>query len=333
MLVNGVIASLLVLPSCLNDTKTSQDDVLGSDTKTVLTGQVLASMKGRPIVTTDSFASEKEVFLNAFPQFRQLLPVMDAKEVDRTILDQVISWKTVDEYVRDSKLDQTEAYKKDLADALKNVIRGLQVKHLMESMPISVSDAEVREFYEANKDAIPGIAISQGGVAATGIEFADEAAARSFMTTAKTSPGGFKKAAQDAGLNAKIKDFKLVNTQSMGVDPQLRDKIVAIKAVPTIELFQVDGTFWIVNATAKEEAKYRPFDQIKDPLKKQVEQTKRMEMLQQKLNELKDQYKIQINEEYFAPAAAPQQEQVPATRGGVAQSSDRQEENAEQRLA
>jgi N-acetyl-anhydromuramyl-L-alanine amidase AmpD len=41
------------------------------------------------------------------------------------------------------------------------------------------------------------------------------------------------RAAKEAGLASNIKDFKLVNEQSIGIETELRDKIVAIKTFPS----------------------------------------------------------------------------------------------------
>jgi hypothetical protein len=114
-------------------------------------------------------------------------------------------------------------------------------------------------------------------------------------------PGGFKKVAQDDGLNAKIKDFKLVNNQSVGVDEQLRDKIAAIKTVPSIEVFDVNGMFWVVNATSQEDPKYVQYEQIKDRIKEQLEQQKRVEAFTKDVDKLKGEYSVEINESYFKP--------------------------------
>jgi len=335
MLVGGVVATLFLLPGCMNNSKTIQEETINVEIEEApLTGEVLVSMKGKAVITTDSMADEKERFLNWYPQFRQVLPVMDPKEVDHLILEQVITQKIIDEYIAENKIDQTESYKKDLAAAIENIVRMLNAKHFGENLVVSVSDAEIKEFYEANKDSMPGIIVSQGGISTTGIEFSDESTARAFMTKAKSVPGGFKKAAQDEGLTAQIKDFKLVNAQSIGVDAQLRDKIVGIKTVPAIELFAVDGKFWVVNATSKEEPKYRPYDQLKDRLKQQVEQNKKMELLQEKLNKLREQFKIEINEDYFKPGDMMEEEEeaMPTKSGGIAQVNEKEDE-IEKRLA
>jgi hypothetical protein len=199
----------------------------------------------------------------------------------------------------------------------------LNAKFFNEKVSVSVSDSEAKSFYDANKDKMQGIVISQGGTAAQGIEFNNPVDARAFVTKVKMSQNDFKKAAQEDGLTAKIKDFKLVNSQSIGIDEVLRDKIVAIKTVPTIEMIEVNGKYWVIAATAKEEPKYIPYEQIKDRLKQQLEQNKRVEILEKKINELRGEYGVTINEEYFRDQEAPQDSA--ATRGGLANAPAAQE--------
>jgi hypothetical protein len=155
------------------------------------------------------------------------------------------------------------------------------------------------------------------------------------VARAKAAPGGFKKVAQDDSLNAKIKDFKLVSSQSIGIDEPLRDKIVGIKVVPSVEMFEVNGKFWVVNATSKEEAKYIAYEQVKDKLQQELEQSKRVELLQKEIDELRKKYAVEVLEDYFKSAGEqPVQQGMPAPdqRGGIASAADKKEV-VEKRLA
>jgi hypothetical protein len=311
MLVGGVVATLSFLPGCIDRFKSDGEQAV-TESRTAaesvpMTGDVLVTMKGTPAITTDSLEKEKEKLLKANPQLRQALAFMDSREVDRNILEGLINQKLVDEYIVSNKINETAAYTAELRDLCESMERMLNSKFFSEQKAVTVPEAEVKSFYELNKDKIQGLTVSQGGVAATGIEFADGAAARAFAARVKTSPGGFKKVAQDDGLTAKIRDFKLVHNQSIGIDEKLRDKIAAIKTVPSIEIIEVNGMFWVVNATAKEEPKYIPYEQIKDRLKEQLEQNKRVEIFTKEIEGLKKEYAVEVNEEYFKPEQAQQQ--------------------------
>jgi hypothetical protein len=331
ILVGGVFATLSFLPGCAlldmfkgNSGQTVTESRTAGESSAPMTGEVLVTMKGMPVITVDTLALEKEKFLKANPQIRQALGFMDPKAFDRDFLEGLIGQKIADEYVVSQNINQTDAYKTELNDLCQAMEHMLNARYFNEIKKVSVPEAEVRSFYESNKDKLRGVMTSAGGVMAAGIEFADGAAARAFVARAKAAPGGFKKVAQDDGLNAKIKDFKLVNNQSLGIDELLRDKVVAIKAVPSIEMFDINGKFWVVNTTAKEEPKYVPYEQIKDKLQQELEQNKRVELLQQEIDRLRAEYAVEVNEDYFQGAAGLPQQEMPAPdqRGGLANAAD-----------
>lgn len=303
ILVGGVIATLSFLPGCTDSFKGGsnqvQTEVANERESSPMTGEVLVTIKGVPAITTDSLAKEKEKLLRANPQIRQAIAFMDTKEVDRSLLDGLVHQRIIQEYLMSNGITDSAQYQADLKDLYEAQKQLLNFKYFSERIPVSVSDAEIRNFYDANKDQ--SLRVSHGGVAAMGIEFADGAAARAFAARAKTAPGGFKKVAQDDGLNAKVRDFKLVNNQSAGIDEQLRDRIAAIKTVPSIEVFDVNGAFWVVNATAQEDPKYVQYEQIRDRIKEQLEQQKRVEAFTKDVDKLKGEYSVEINEGYFKP--------------------------------
>lgn len=336
MLVSGIVATLVFLPGCTDMFK-GRGDQISSETrslqesKTPLTGEVLVTMKGTPVITTDSLERYKENFFKADPQMKQALALVDSKELDRNILDGLIGDTIITEYITSNKINETAAYKAKLQDLFNLMERNLNVEFFRERKAVAVSESEVRAFYDANKDKIQGLTISQGGIAAAGIEFADGAAAHAFASKAKTTPGGFKKVAQDDGLTPKIRDFKLVNNQSIGIDEQLRSKITAIKTIPSIEVFDVNGKFWVVNVTAKEEPKYVPYEQIRDRLKEQLEHNRSVEVLLKEVEALRKEYEIEVNEDYFKAPEMPQQQAALPT-SGMPSVSDKKEV-VEKRLA
>jgi hypothetical protein len=327
MLIGGVFATLSFLPGCalLDMFKggNAATESRSSDGQAAMTGEVLVSIKGRPVITTDTLAVEKEKFFKSNPQFADALRHMNPKEFERNLLEGLIGQCVADEDIISNKIHESERYKAELKEIQKTMERMLNAKFFNEKVTISIADSEVKAFYDANKDKMQGVLLSQGGIAAQGIEFNNAVDARAFVTKAKSAQKDFKKAAQEDGLTAKIKDFKLVNAQSVGMDEVLRDKIVAMRTVPTIEMIEANGKFWVVAATGKEEPKYRPFEEIKDRLKPQIEQNKRVEMLEKKINELRKEYGVTVNEEYFRTEEVPQGSA--ATRGGLANAAEVQE--------
>jgi hypothetical protein len=345
LLAGGVVASLSLLPGCAILDAIRGDKQQGvtenvppmAENQKPMTGQVLVTMKGMPVITTDTLAAEKDKLLKANPQIQQAVAMMESRGesllFDRNLLDGLVGQKIADEYVTSQRINQTAAYKAELRDLCDSMEHMLNSKYFTEKMNVALSDAEVKAFYDNSKDKIQGLMISQGGVACAGIEFADANAAHVFVSKAKATPGGFKKAAQDEGLNAKIKDFKLVNDQSIGMDELLRDKIIGVKSVPAIEEFNVNGKFWVVNLTTKEEPKYLAFEQVKAPLKQQMEQQKRAEMVEKEINRLKGEYAVEVNENYFKMAQASQVPAAAPVQHSAVADATQQKDAAEKHLA
>jgi hypothetical protein len=318
--VGGLIAALTLLPSCTwfdsSKNSTNEEMVTSSSAKRgiendqPMTGDVVASMDGKPFITSSVLDVEKENIFKSNPQIKAAIAFMDPKVLDRNLTDGLVSQAIVDKYIAEKGLDQSADYKAEFADACKAIKRMLNAKFFTQQFNVMVTDQEAREFYEANKNAIPGLLISHGGVVASGIQFDNEANAKAFVAKMKESNNNFARTAQQENVANAIKDFKMVNNQSVGIDPLLRDKIVAIKSVPTTEIITVNGAVWVINATAKEAPKYHPFDQVKENLKQELEKGKRGEQFEIEINKLKEKYNVTINEDYFKGESAEENQEM-----------------------
>ncbi len=266
----------------------------------VLTGDVIVSMQGMPLVTTDSLQAEKEKLIKANPQLKAMMAFMGPEQLDRQLSEGLMNQAIVDKYIADNKMNKSSEYQAELQEGYKAIERMINAKYFSSSFKVAVSAADVKSFYDKNKDVMPNLLISRGGVAALGVQFADEVQANEFAAKVKQNNNDIKKTAQVAGLSEKVKDFKLVHSQSLGIDAALRDKIVGIKTAPRIEVFKIsDKAVWVVNATSKQEHKYRPLAQVKNDIQQYLEKEKRAEQYDEQINRLKNEYGVVINEDHF----------------------------------
>lgn len=323
-----LLVPALMLPGC----EWLKGKCCGKDAAGADKGAAVVTMDGKVVITTDSFEKEFDQLIEENPHLKSVLAIMpDAK---KNFLQGMINQEVVDKWVAQNKVDQKEEYQKELNRMMRSVKRMLNTKYFGLEHPVDINENEVVEFYEKNKESMPDLVISRGGVKAAGVSFESEAEAKAFMDRAKAQfRGDVAKAAQASNVKT-FRDFKMVNSQSLGMDVTLRDQIVAIEKVPATELIKVsDNSFWVVSATAKEESKYRPFEQVKAGLEQYVAKEKRMEMFDKEIAKLKDEYKVSVNEEALAPkqeqAVADAQPQVEnATE--VAQAPAQQEPAVEQ---
>jgi len=167
--------------------------------KTDLTGEVLVVVNGKSVITTDNLITERERLLYQNPNLKEVLAGMGPKEFDRNLLEGLISQKIVDEYISVQKINQTSAYKTELKELCESMERMLNARYFDEMKKVTIDDAQVRDFYEANK----------------------------------------------------------------------------------------------------EELEYIPYEQIKDKLKQELEHNKRVELVQKEIDDLRKEYVVEVNEDYF----------------------------------
>jgi len=307
------ITLFLLLPGCGNwfGGKKSESATEELTVEQVsLTGDVLVSWEnnkvdGIPLVTTDSLRVEKDKLLETNPQLKAMIAFMDEKQLDRNLSEGLMKQAMVTRFIQEHGINKSSDYQAELKEGYKAVERMIDTKYFSQAFPVQIADAEIKDFYEKNKEVVPNLLISRGGIEAMGVLFDNKKMAHDFMVNVKEEKD-LQKAAQKAGLTDKVKDFKLVHSQSIGIEVPLREKIVSIKRVPSIELFEVgDKTFWVVRASKKEEPKYRPLEQVKGDIKQFLEKEKRTGKFDQEMNRLKGEYKVVINDDYFKSEKEP----------------------------
>ncbi len=300
---------LLLLPGCdwFGKKETKSVAKKQAAEQIPLTGDTLVSWEqnkteGIPLVTTDSLKMEKDKLLKTNPQLKAMIALMDEKQqfdLDRNLSEGLMNQAIVDRYVQERGIDKNPDYQAELEEGYKAIERMINTKFFAQAFPVQVADAEIRDFYEKNKEVVPNLLISRGGIEAMGVVFDNEKMANEFMRGVKEERD-LQKAAQKAGLADKIKDFKLVHAQSIGIEAPLREKIVNMRKIPETELFKIDDkTFWVVRASKKEESKYRPLEQVKGDIKQFLEKEKRTGKFDEEMNRLKGEYKVVVNEGYF----------------------------------
>lgn len=266
--------------------------------KKALTGEVLVTINGVPVVTKDMLDEEREKLFKANPQFKAMLSFMPAEQLDRNIAEGLMSQEIINYYIHDAGVDKDAEYKAELEDGIKKIEHMINAKYFTQSFPVSISDADISKFYEENKGVMQDIIISRGGVRAVGLLFANEKDAQDFVSQLTND---LQTTARQLGLVEKIKDFKLVNEQSFEVDPAIRERLVHIATVPSIEIISTgDKNVWVVEAQAKEEPKYRPLDdRMKLGLRQYLEKEKKAEAFEKELEKLKSKYNVVFNDTYF----------------------------------
>lgn len=300
-----VVIILMMLPQCglLTDNKDQ-----GSGTHAVVPqsspsatasnavdSEVLLTINGMPRITVRDFEDYLKTVLEAQPQLKQLLAMMPGAEYE--LFNNRAREEAIQEYIVRNGIDKTPNYQRDLKIIIDFGERQLAYKHFQDAHPVTVTAVEVRKYYDDNKKSIPDLALSRGGINAQGAEFATAAEADAFVAKLQDPAVNFEKAAKEAkGI---FKEFKQVNDQSFDVETPLREKIVGMKKVPSVETFAIGGKTWVIKAVTKNEPEYVPFEQIKDRIEAFIKQNKLNDLLIAEIEKLKTEYKFVENKEYF----------------------------------
>lgn len=304
-----VVGSLALLPACdwfggtekkvasHEGNKMAQTANSSADAA-VVPADVLVEMDGKPVVTMADLDRDYQQVLQEQPQLASFEPFVKAN-----LLQGLVQQAIVDRYIQEQGINDTAQYKKDKDLMMSLIDRRLNVKYFRDAFPVTVTDAEIKEYFEKNKDIIPDLIVSQGGVNTQGVSFEKEADAKAFLEKAKAG-SDLEKTAADAKLKDAYRDFMLVNNQSVGVAPAIKNAVADLKKFPHVQMVKTaDDTYWVLRSTGRTETEYRPFDEeVKMGLRQYIEQEKQMKVIEEKMAELKDAYKVVTHDESLKQA-------------------------------
>jgi len=291
--------SLLLMPGCKwwsSDACCGDDSCTSGVERPEDGSPVVATMENEPIITQASLEKEYQQLLQDQPQIAQMLPLLGGKEgLEERLVTALTDRNVLRRWVADNKIDTQDEYQKEYERVVATVTDMLNMKYFNKQNQVVVAEKQVNEFYDQNKTSMPELLVSQGGVKAVGIKFDSKAEADAFLKKAKEKKSDLQAAAKEAGLKDKIEDFRLVHAQSIGIAPVLRDKICAIGKCPTLDVFKIDDkAYWVVKASAKEDPVYREYAQVKDQLKRFLEEKEREKVVTAQMDQLKKQYNVKI---------------------------------------
>lgn len=301
--VMAAVSALVLLPGCLDwfgwgadklemtvTSETGKAAKVGDDGS-----KVLISVSGEPIVTETSLDAEIVRMTSLSPEFKQALEIMGDR-IRFITADQLLLRHLISRYVQDKGYDKSAEYQNLLETAVAQAKDAVNQQYFMGDASVSVSDRQVREFYDKEKERL---LLSQGGNKTKGVLFDDDDIARAFYEKVKAQKGDIAKAAQsDDVLKDKVRDFGFVHSQTIGIDATLREKIAGLKpsALPMTDLLRIDdNTFWVVHVSEHEDKKYRPYEDVKGQIKQMLEEQSRGAAVEQKIEQLKKKYGVEDN--------------------------------------
>jgi hypothetical protein len=257
---------------------------------------VLLTVNGKPALTAKEFedfinkATEGNEQMKLYMQF-----VPDFKE-------QVFAAKKraliIGEWAKNNNIRETKEYK-DKANLIMDQIReNLDTEAFIKKNDAEVTDEQAKKYYDENKDQDPRIATSASGANAAGVSFANGNAANEFAQALQKSNGkDFDKLAKERKLN--VTQFGVVNNESV-IDSKIKEKISAVKSTPAVIVVKDEkGKNWVVVVKSIQKAQYRPFEQVKDVIKRILKPKMLEEMLEKEVTKFEKEFNVVANKAYF----------------------------------
>jgi len=319
----SAVALLVLLPACsLTEMFKGNDSCCGgSHTASAKPEDAVILFNGTPVVTKEEFESQLHTLEESQPALKQLLqqwPADQQEQLFGQIAESLAAEQLIIKHVEDTGLDKTAEYKDNAEKMHKAVERNLKVNMFQNELvkSVSISDAEAKDFYAANRDqqAVfkrPPFVTVLGGVKAEGFTVATEKEAKELAEKAKK--GNFAAVAKEA--KKAVVNFGVVNMQSSSVDSAVRVKVASMK-VGTVDVVKgSDNKYYVVKATGTQDSQYADFDAVADAVKEVMMSDKVGALYAKTMADLKDKYQVTVDKEYLrslvkGPKASESEEKV-----------------------
>ncbi len=273
------------------------------------TSEVLYSLRGKPVITENSFKAYKEKFAELQPQYA---PLLEDPSIQKQVFFGQKNEAVLSEWAKEQNLENNPKFQQELRDITEFGKRSLNVKWFQEAHPVKVTDAEIKQYYEENKNT-PQLMAAPGGTEAEVVIFDTKDNAQAFFDKVKASPNKFEDVAKDDKLT--VKKLGYVNKQSFDVEGPLREKILTLNNFPSIDIVDLKGKFAVYKAIGKKEAQYIAYDDVKEGIRRFLEQQKSAEGLMKELEVLEKKYGAQSSDYFDRQEKANAAEQKESQQG------------------
>lgn len=285
--------------SCVTE---SMSTASGADKK-IDSSEVVISIGGNPVVSLDDFAMSMQLLMQSQQGLMQILPMMPEEQVAQLvqqIAENLAAERVAGEWVRRQGIDKTPEYQQNARMIHEAVDRDLAARTFQAevSKKVSISDADAKAYYDKNKDSNPYFKRApfvQGTVSARASSVACSSEKEAKDLVAKVKNNDLNAAALE--MKKTVKDLGTVTAQS-DLDNAVKAKILGSKSAPAVEIVKgLDGKFYVVKVSSKQEPQAAPFDAVKESVKELMMAEKFQELFMQEIEKLKKEFGVTINQE------------------------------------
>lgn len=245
--------------------------------------KILATVNGKSITENDL-----NMAMARFPQENQAFFATEQGKAQ--LLEQLISFELVYKYAEEQNLTETEEYKSQLELLKKDLLIQAGVKNILDT--VTVTDEEVKAFYESNPDMFKG----EESVRAKHILVDSEEKAKEV------------KAAIDGGLSFEeaAKENSSCPSSSQGGDlgaftrgrmvPEFEDAAFALAIGEVSEPVKTQFGYHLIKVEEKTAEVVKSFDEVKDQLQVNLLSQKQNGAYINFINKLKEEQDVKVNQ-------------------------------------
>ncbi len=269
-------------------------------------GEVLLSIDGKPVLKESDYKEYLTQILQASPYFRGVNVDMLPADMKQRLFYDLVNQEVILAWADKNNVEDTPEYQQEF-EKIKTLLRRSLLMQQFEKKifdKISVSDSDVKDEFEKNKKTRYVKAF--GGVVVKGIKFENEDKANAFFDKVKNVKNTNEFASLAKKENAaNFKDWGRVdrNPRDMmnysEIPAVIRAKVFSFKNYPAVEKIKIGNTIWVVHASDKKDDIYYDFDEIKPQIEMMLKRTKFKEKFDEKVKELKKDFVLEINDNYF----------------------------------
>ncbi|WP_298273144.1 peptidylprolyl isomerase [Geobacter sp.] len=281
--VTILAAALAITP--LAGCKGKSESGAPSGTPAKKEGQVVAEVNGDTITTSD-FKHE----LDNLPPY--LKPMADTPEGKKELLDTMVVRELILQQAKKDGLDRSPEVAAKLEELKKRVVVEAFLKKKVEEQA-SVSEAEMKKFYDENKEKFK----TGAQVHASHILVKSEKEAQDLLKELKGG-ASFEELARKHSIDsaaARGGDLGWFSKGSMV--PEFEKVVFGLKEGEISGIVKTKFGYHIIKLTGKRPAGIRSFDEVKDQIKAALLPTKQQEVFQKLKDDIKKNAKISIKED------------------------------------
>lgn len=290
--------SLLFLTGCFGEKEKNNDVAKSSEHVTSERGDVLLSIDGKPVIYAHDFEDQKAMAAQSDQRLNMILQVMPNAEYDM-IFKKLEEAHVLKEWVIREKLDQDSQFVKTLRQYQDAVYTQMCLKAYQDAHPMTVSEKEAREHYEAHKDKIQGLTIASAGVEILSVKFSKKDEAERFAHKVKD---GSKKHFNAAAKEAHLTVVPMAINAEGYADEALKNVALAATKFPSKEVVKMtDGSYMVVGMIGKKDPEYHNFDlpEVKQALTQMCMNAKREAAQLAEVARLRTEYNVVEDKTYF----------------------------------